>query len=114
MISPFLIVLLILFILLVLILAFIIINNAFIINNALSSKILLGGNSSINRSVTKYYYSIYNGDVGLVYDELKKLLAQYNFYEEPLTKPVHVSFGSLSGVDINGKVNFKSILKAKR
>ena len=102
--SPFLV--LILFILLVLILA-LIINNAFIINNALPSKMLLGGNSSINSSVTKYYYSIYNGDVGLVYDELKKLLAQYNFHEEPLTKPVHVSFGSLSGVDINGKVNFK-------
>ena len=99
--SPFLVLLLILFILLVLILAF-------IINNALPSKMLLGGNvSTNNRTVTKYYYSIYNGDIGLVYDELKKLLAQYNFHEEPLTKPVHISIGSACGLDINGKVNFK-------
>jgi GNAT superfamily N-acetyltransferase len=78
---------------------------AFIINNALSKKLILGGDTdSID---TKYYYSIYNGDIGLVYDELKILLAQYNFHEEPLTKHVHVSFGSLSSKDIYGNDNAK-------
>jgi len=101
---------LILFILLILILAF-------IINNFAQYKISkYGGNSIVNTASienndsivnNKYYYSIYNGDIGLVYDELKILLAQYNFHEEPLTKHVHVSFGSASGVDTNGKVNFK-------
>jgi len=104
----------ILFVLLILILAF-------IISNALQSpkKRLVGGNTedsintkdSINTEDSipnqKYYYSIYNGDMGLVYDELKQLLAQYDFHEEPLTKHVHVSFGSLSGVDIYGNKNSK-------
>jgi hypothetical protein len=45
--------------------------------------------------------------MGLVYDELKQLLAQYNFHEEPLTKHVHLSIGSASGVDIYGKRNFE-------
>jgi GNAT superfamily N-acetyltransferase len=93
----------ILFILLILILALIL---AFIINNALPKKLLLGGDAdSIGN---KYYYSIFNADGGLVYDELKTLLAQYNFHEEPLTKHVHVSFGSASGKDIYGNVtNFE-------
>ena len=50
----------------------------------------------------KYYYSIYNGNIGLDYNILKHDLAQYNFHEEPLTKHVHVSFGSLSSKDIYG------------
>lgn len=58
-------------------------------------------------TIQKYSYSIYNGDIGLVYDELKQLLAQYNFHEEPLTKHVHLSIGSASGVDIYGKRNFE-------
>jgi len=117
----------ILFVLLVLILAF-------IITNALSRrKLLVGGRAKNTKNIEdtkdtnnienietannienietqknlKYYYSIYNGDVGLVYDELKKLLSKYNFHETPLTKHVHVSIGSASGVDIDGKVNFK-------
>ena len=94
----------ILFILLILILAF-------IINNAVKQfKNYSGGNSEkIDASALsqKYYYSIYNGDMGLVYDELKQQLAQYNFHEEPLTKHVHVSFGSLSSKDIYGNDNAK-------
>jgi hypothetical protein len=95
-----------LFILLVLILAF-------IISNAVQCKYkkYSGGTeiiNSISKDInTKYYYSIFNGDMGLVYDELKQQLAQYNFHEEPLTKHVHVSFGSLSGVDIYGNSNSK-------
>jgi hypothetical protein len=93
-----------LFIILLLILAFII-SNIIIYKNVN----YYGGNVSINNSInpTKYYYSIYNGDMGLVYDELKQLLAQYNFHEAPLTRHVHMSIGSASGVDIYGKRNFK-------
>jgi GNAT superfamily N-acetyltransferase len=65
-----------------------------------------GGTKDVN-SIQKYSYSIYNGDIGLVYDELKQLLKQYNFHEEPLTKHVHLSIGSASGVDIYGKRNFE-------
>ena len=107
MISPLLV--LILVILLVLILAFIIANTF-----RCGIKRYNGGTkhdikhaTKDENTIQKYSYSIYNGDIGLVYDELKQLLAQYNFHEEPLTKHVHLSIGSASGVDIYGKRNFE-------
>ena len=113
MICSSLIVLFILFILLVLILAFIIAlsrHKLLVGGSALDHKSNLG-HKSINTEDSihnqKYYYSIYNGNIGLDYNILKHYLAQYNFYEEPLTKHVHVSFGSLSSKDIYGNDNAK-------